>query len=153
MKTREQLIQTESYWMVKIQNDLYGKVEEYMLKNKINRTQMAGRLGVTKGYLSQVLNGDFNHKLSKLVEISLAIGVAPLIEFKDLREYIEEDKNYIKNITISQPAENLGVIVIHADRSEHKMQSTNKIFDSQSTIDLPIYESPFQEEEDLMISY
>lgn len=103
MKSREELIHSKAYWMVKIQNDLYGKVEEYMQKNNLNRTEMAKQLGVTKGYLSQVLNGDFNHKLSKLVELSLAIGVAPLIEFPDLQHYIEDDFSGVNSLRRDEP--------------------------------------------------
>jgi Fic family protein/predicted XRE-type DNA-binding protein len=54
------------------------EVEDYLRVNGISRTQFAEKLGVSKSYLSQLLNakgGD--HKLSRLVSIALAIGKHP----------------------------------------------------------------------------
>ncbi len=62
-----------------------------MSDNHINRTQLAEKLGVSKGYVSQLLNGDFDHKLSKLVELSLAFGVVPIIDFKPIADVVSED--------------------------------------------------------------
>ena len=66
-----------------------------MKANNLNRTQLAENLGVTKGYVSQVLNGDFDHKIGKLVELSLAIGLVPVVAFKPLEEVLEEDRKAI----------------------------------------------------------
>ena len=94
---RQELMSNSGYWIAKIQIDLYNHIEDYMKKNKLSRTQLAEELGVSKGYITQVLNGDFNHRLSKLiageksiklisylVELSLAIGRVPEISFKKL---------------------------------------------------------------------
>ena len=93
MITREELISTKEYWLTQIQNELFRMVDEYLETNNMNRTQFADKIGVTKGYVSQVLNGDFNHRISKFVELSLSIGKVPIVEFKDLNKIIEEDKN------------------------------------------------------------
>lgn len=90
---RKELLQQESYWITKIQLDLYGQIDQYMKDNKLNKTQFAEKLGVTKGYLSQVLNGDFDHKLSRLVKLAMAIGKVPVVEFKNLNEVIETDSH------------------------------------------------------------
>ena len=90
----QELINTPEYWVTKIQIDLFQKVEEYLKKNNMNRTQLAEKLGVTKGYISQILNGDFDHKISKLVELSLAIECYPTFSFNnevDSAKSIEED--------------------------------------------------------------
>ncbi len=88
----EELFQQESYWITKIQLDLYGQIDQYMNDNKLNKTQFAEKLGVTKTYLSQVLNGDFDHKLSGLVQLAMAIGKVPIIELKDLKEVIDNSE-------------------------------------------------------------
>jgi transcriptional regulator with XRE-family HTH domain len=85
----EKLLRSEAYWETKIQNDLYAAVEQYMKENGLSRKEFAQMLGVSKGYVSQILNGDFNHRLSKLIELALAIGKTPLMEFKDLDNYIK----------------------------------------------------------------
>lgn len=81
---RLELLQTNDYWVAKIQIELYNQLSDYMKKHHLNRSQLADKLGVTKGYVSQILNGDFNHRLSTLVELSLAMGKAPVIQFSDL---------------------------------------------------------------------
>lgn len=91
MKTFKELLKTETYWITKIQNDLFNAVEDYLEANKMTRTQFARQLGVSKGYVSQVLNGEFNHRLSKLIELALAIGKAPMLEFEDLEEVVEKE--------------------------------------------------------------
>ncbi len=95
---RKELLQHESYWITKIQLDLYAHMEQYMKENNLNKTQFAEKLGVTKGYLSQVLNGSFDHKLSKLVKLSVAAGKVPIIEFKDLEEMIHQDEQDVVTV-------------------------------------------------------
>ncbi len=95
MLTRQELLSSKEYWLATIQLDLYAQLEAYMKENVINRTQLAEKLGVTKGYVTQVLNGDFDHKISKLVELSLAIGLVPRLNYKPLEQVLEEDRQAI----------------------------------------------------------
>ena len=90
MITNKELQSTPEYWTTRIQLDLYTHLQNYMTENGLNRTQLAQKLGVTKGYVTQVLNGDFDHRLSKLVELSLAVGLIPKMEFIPQTEYLEE---------------------------------------------------------------
>lgn len=91
--TREELLKNPSYWTAGIQMELYRQIEQFMSIHQMNKTQMAEYLGCSKGYVTQLLNGDFDHKLSKFVELSLAIGKIPQIYFKEVEEYVEMDKN------------------------------------------------------------
>jgi len=93
MITREELLRTKEWWIIAIQNDLFNLLRVYMEENNLNQTQLADKLGVTKGYISQILNGDFDHRISKLVEISIAIGKAPIVKFEGLDEIVGADKN------------------------------------------------------------
>lgn len=88
---REELVGSREYWITKIQLDLFNQIKNYMTENQLSRTQLAEKLGVTKGYISQILNGDFDHKISKLVDLSLAIGKVPQIDYPDLHEFINKD--------------------------------------------------------------
>ncbi len=90
--TREDIIKNSGYWTAKAQLDLYSCAEEFMKSRNMNRTQLAEYLGVTKGYVSQLLSGDYDHKLSKLVELALAFGVVPKIEFQPIEEAINDDR-------------------------------------------------------------
>lgn len=96
---REELLKNKGYWISKIQIDLFNQLENYMSENNLNRTKLAKELGVSKGYITQVLNGDFNHRISKLVELSLAINKIPEINFRDLNQLINEESDGYKTVT------------------------------------------------------
>lgn len=88
---KEELLKSKEYWMVQVQNDLFGIMEEFMKKNNFNRTELAKEFGVSKGYITQIFNGDFDHKLSKFIELSLASNKAPVINFVDINRFIQND--------------------------------------------------------------
>ncbi len=90
---REELLESKEYWVAKIQIALFELIENYMAENDLTRTQLAEKLGVTKGYITQILNGDYDHKISKLVELSLACGIAPVFNFINLPDYIANESN------------------------------------------------------------
>ena len=81
---RKELLSSKEYWLSKIQIELFNQVSDYLEKNNMKRSELAKKLGVTKGYISQVLNGDSDHRISKVIELSLAIGLIPEIRFKNL---------------------------------------------------------------------
>ena len=89
--TREELIKSPSYWTAGLQMELYRQIASFMENHHMNKTQLAEYLGCTKGYVTQLLNGDFDHKLSKFVELSLAVGKIPEITFTDVDDYIVSD--------------------------------------------------------------
>jgi transcriptional regulator with XRE-family HTH domain len=99
---RKELLNSNEYWISKIQIDLYNIIEDYIAKNKITKTQLAEQLGVTKGYVSQILNGDFDHKVSKLVELSLAVGKIPVLTFEDIGQHCEDDELNITHIPFNE---------------------------------------------------
>lgn len=85
--TREELIKSKGYWIAKLQTDLYRELMDYIEKNHITRSQLAKLLDCSEWYVSQLLNNNLDYKISKLVEISLAIGKVPVIEYKELSDY------------------------------------------------------------------
>ncbi len=89
--TREDFLKSKEYWLVNIQNDLFNLIEGYLEKNKLSKTALAKQLNVTKGYITQVLNGDFDHKLSKFVELTLACDKVPIVHFVNTEQYIKDD--------------------------------------------------------------
>lgn len=88
---RVELLKSPDYWLAYMQNSLFNLMESYRLKKKLKKKDLAAEFGVTKGYISQIMNGNFDHKMSKLVELSLACGKVPQIIFVDLEEYIKND--------------------------------------------------------------
>jgi transcriptional regulator with XRE-family HTH domain len=92
MITRKELLKSKEFWLVKLQAALYEQVESYLKENNVSKTDFAKQLGVSKGYVSQILNGDFDHKISKLIELSIAIGKAPVLRLEDLDKCILMDR-------------------------------------------------------------
>lgn len=91
MISREELLKSPEYHFENAQNELYAQVMEYMEKEGINQNQLAERLGVTKGYVSQLLKGQFNHTLKKLIDLSLAMGMVPHIEYRTIADVLLDD--------------------------------------------------------------
>ena len=68
----------------------------------MTQSQLAIQLGVSKGYVSQIMKGEFNYTLKKLIELSLAVGKAPVIDFKPLTEIIQTE-NKEASVTATPP--------------------------------------------------
>ena len=93
----EELLNKPEYWLETIQNEIFRQVTAYLKVNKITQSQFAEQLGVSKGYVSQVMKGEFNYTLKKLIELSLAIGKAPEIVFKPLAEIISAENEEVSS--------------------------------------------------------
>lgn len=91
--TRRDLLNSRAYVTSGIQLKLLNLIEEYMKEKKITRTELAKELKVSKGYITQILNADYDHKISKLVDLALSVNKMPLINFVDLERFIREDAN------------------------------------------------------------
>ena len=87
MKPKTEIIKSPDYWLTKIQNGLFRELNEYMRKNNLNQNDMAKKLNVSRGYINQVLNGNFNFTLKKLIELSLAMNKIPLVKFKKINSH------------------------------------------------------------------
>ncbi|MVN22697.1 helix-turn-helix domain-containing protein [Mucilaginibacter arboris] len=91
MITREEILASPEYWFESLQNELYRQLVAYLEKEGINQTELAARLNVSKGYITQILSGNFNHTLKKLIELSLSVGLVPQITYTPIDEVIRKD--------------------------------------------------------------
>ena len=98
--TREELISSPDYWVAKTQVDLYNKVKNYLNKNGMSRSALADIMGVTRGYISQILNGNCDHRLSKIFELALAIGEVPTLSFRSLESVLSDDENNLISVPL-----------------------------------------------------
>lgn len=100
---RKEVLKSPEYWTAKTQIELYNQAKKFMEESGRNQSQLADYLGVSKGYVSQLLNGDYNHRLSKFFELALAFGVVPQIDFVPVEEYIKSDAHsqQFRNIALS----------------------------------------------------
>ena len=99
---RKEVLKSPEDWTAKTQIELYNQAESFMKETGRNKTQLAEYLGVSKGYVSQLLNGDYDHRLSKFFELSLAFGVIPQIDFIPVGKYVSDDacSKQFKNIAL-----------------------------------------------------
>jgi transcriptional regulator with XRE-family HTH domain len=88
---REKLLRSKEYIVSQLQLGLLNLIGEFKRKKNLKDYELAKELGVSKGYVSQLLNVTFDHKISKVVELALACNSMPLLYFVDLDKYIEDD--------------------------------------------------------------
>lgn len=122
---REELLNSKEYWLAKMQIDLFNQIKSYMEINKLNRTQLAEKLGVSKGYITQILNGDSDHRISKIVELSLSVGLVPQIKFETIEYIIEKDEIDSKAHDIEQSIKTLtsnGYLVSYSNRYNNDIE-------------------------------
>ena len=62
---RKDILKSPEFWKTKSQIALYNCAIKFMKENGYDRTRLAEHLGVSKGYVTQLLNGDYNHRMSK----------------------------------------------------------------------------------------
>lgn len=127
MLSQKDLIQTPEYWIETLQNEIFRQVYTYMNNEKLNQTELAGKLGFSKGYISQILNGNFNFSIKKLIELSISIGIVPKFQFQSMHEYIEEKEQnktfYLEYTETTKETAAEEFVVIH-NKSEFNTQLT-----------------------------
>lgn len=119
---REELLHSREYWIIQFQTELYEALENYREEKGINRSQLAEELHFSKGYISQVLNGNFNYKISTLVNMALAIGKVPVFRLEDIENYISDDELGIYNLPIKEQVNLVLNINMTSDYSTYQAQ-------------------------------
>jgi hypothetical protein len=89
--TREEFVKSQEYVFGKMQLGLLNMLNDYMVAKDIKPTNLAEELGVTKGYISQLLNVTYDHKLSKVANLALSCNKMPILKFVDLDEFVNND--------------------------------------------------------------
>ena len=98
MLSFKELLKTEEYWAEQIQNQIFRVVKSYMEVHNLNQSQLAEKLNVSKGYVSQILNGNANFSIKKLVELALNLDLAPQLSFSNLEAYIHQQEKKLTGV-------------------------------------------------------
>lgn len=125
---RKDLIQSPEYWITKIQYNLYECAVRFMEEKGYNRTQLAKYLGVSKSYVSQLLSLEYDHRLSKLIELSLKFGFAPKMDFIPMARIVARE---------TQPYEPMFWNQSIVFKTESNITKKVKLTDSDYTEDAP----------------
>lgn len=87
MISKGKLFKYPNYLLSKYQSELYRQLRGYMDQNNLTQKEVAKKLDVSTSYINQILKGNFNYTLKKLIELSLLMGKVPKIEFVSIDEY------------------------------------------------------------------
>ena len=97
---RSRILEDPAYAIEAERGDLIMDVTEAICgileSEGIERKELAVRIGKTKSYVSQVLNGSRNMTLATVADIALALGYKPVVRFeKNLGKTIFRDSKEV----------------------------------------------------------
>ena len=87
MITKSDYLKTPEFLLTKYQNEIFRQLNEYMTLNGLSQIDVANKLNVSSSYVSQILNGNFNFTIKKLIELGIMMGKVPDIDFVRFNEY------------------------------------------------------------------
>lgn len=91
MYTKERLVRGEGYWMETIQQAIHEALLAYMEKHDLNQTELGKKLGFTRGYVSQLMNGNFNLSQKKIIQLLLKMDMVPDLRIRTVDEYLASE--------------------------------------------------------------
>lgn len=128
----EERYKNPGYWTGKLQLELFRLIKQHLTETGLSQNQFAAQIGVSKSYMSQVLNGNFDHKLSKLVGLALAIGKVPRIEYENVDTVIKKAKGQyepLRPVFVSKPQKiNVSLDELSTDNIQPNSGGTSVIF-------------------------
>lgn len=92
MSKFDKTVRSKYYWIAKGQGKIYEMLNEN-IKERGDSAKLAKKMGTTPGYVSQILSGEseINPTWKKIVKFCLALNKVPILEIKDIDEYINEE--------------------------------------------------------------
>lgn len=120
MLSQKELLKSPNYLLSTYQLEIYRQISAYKKEKNLTQKELAKKLNVSNAYVSQILNGNFNFTLKKLIELGLMIGKVPYLEFINdseywrrkkygTKEYIVESASYSLTID-NKNTENIGLL-------------------------------------------
>lgn len=79
--TRDDILKNAGYHVAKIQLSLCNMIDREKSINRSTNLQIAKKLNISPSKLKSIMDGDFNGKISQLVEIALKLGYTPEVKF------------------------------------------------------------------------
>ncbi len=138
MLSREELLKHPNFLLSSYQNDIYNLLMDYKESKGLSKSEIAKELGVSKSYVSQILNGDFNFTLKKIIQLGLATGKVPYLEFVTPEQYWErveniKDGRMLNHQTVHVFAENL-LVGISPSANQTSSKSSSIVVMSSNSI-------------------
>jgi transcriptional regulator with XRE-family HTH domain len=92
MISKHKLFKHPDYLLSKYQAEVYRQLRQYMDDHGFTQKEVAKHLGVSGSYVNQILKGNFNFTLKKLIELSLMMGKIPTLEFMNIDDYLAREE-------------------------------------------------------------
>lgn len=115
---KSELLKRPNYLLTKYQNEIFRQLVSYMNSNKFSQKDIAEKLNVSNSYVSQVLNGNFNFTLKKLIEFGLMMGKVPSLEFLNPDEFWDKQSGAKVNVSITVNIDILQTTLIQLNLGE-----------------------------------
>ncbi len=80
--------------------DVTEEICKILSEKNITRQELADRLGKSKGFVSQILNGSRNMTLNTLADVCIALGCTPKVKISD---EIQKSKDNVVYLVESFP--------------------------------------------------
>ena len=93
MISKHKLFKHPDYLLSKYKAEVYRQLQQYLDDHGLTQKEIANHLGVSGSYVNQVLKGNFNFTLKKLIELSLMMGKVPTLEFVNINDYLVSEEN------------------------------------------------------------
>lgn len=94
MLSKKELLEGPEYLLTGYQNEIFRQLTAYMEMHNLTQKDIAKALGVSNAYVSQIMNGNFNFTLKKLIELGLLMGKVPHLEFLNQDEFWKRNKQH-----------------------------------------------------------
>jgi transcriptional regulator with XRE-family HTH domain len=75
-----------AYWFEKSKTDFSDKIYQLMMEHNMSRSQLAGKVGVTKPYISKVFAGNENFTIRTMSNLAFALGCELCIDFSPIEK-------------------------------------------------------------------
>ena len=125
MISKKDLFKHPNYLLTRYQIEIFRALEKYRKENNLTQKALAKKLGVSTSYINQILKGKFNFTLKKLIELGLAIGNIPKLEFLSIEDFLQEEKIKKQNRIIAKlPTESKILIKIPTVSRVSELAST-----------------------------
>src|SRR5689334_14353102 len=125
MISKHKLFKHPDYLLSKYQAEVYRQLQQYMDDHGFTQKEVAKHLGVSGSYVNQVLKGNFNFTLKKLIELSLMMGKVPTFEFLDMDDYLAGEGSKNSNNALAKAAKRRVTLLPTKGKSPAK--STGKV--------------------------
>jgi transcriptional regulator with XRE-family HTH domain len=99
---QDEMLRHPNYLLSTYQLEIYHQLSLYMKEHKLQNKDIADKLKVSTSYVSQILNGNFNFTLKKLIQLGLMMNKVPYLEFIDPKEYWRREKEGTKEIIVKE---------------------------------------------------